>query len=511
MCSHRSFVVVLAAAAMVPYALTLCSHAQSISGGQVAARFASKKELPTPVQLTALPRMQGGAKLAAPVPAGVSAADLQADRNALKQAESKSGSTAQLQAWTFIVNEDTALNPDPNLPAARALAQQISANSQLTASEAVQLAFQACYSQQEVCKEWQFDAEARTYKHHNVSWDDKTILDRMIDALKSTRCDITPAASSGSAGVASSGNSSQTTYNFSYPRLLPTFGSSCSTSAIQNFFAVGKNLNPASNVQYLYNAQQSTSQINAQLLTADFSGFQLIFSGTTTNGTGQSSTGSSTGSTTSGTGQAAPRLLKSRFGRAADSGTGEPTSGQTSSTDSVDTAVSQLEQGGDFNVSFLVPLLNLSKGNVGLYGFTSPNIGFDINGFSGQNTITESTEYGFNFPVEFYGQLMSIDKDANNLPKATIFLDAREGMDVISSVMATDIGLKGSRVFQLGQASAGVSLSGGVQLSFQYFYGPSGVYQAVNSSGTVTTNSTNFRGLHVAVSFSPQKKSSSSN
>jgi hypothetical protein len=110
-------------------------------------------------------------------------------------------------------------------------------------------------------------------------------------------------------------------------------------------------------------------------------------------------------------------------------------------------------------------------------------------------------------PGEFYAQLFSIDNDGSGNPLATFFVDARPGVDILSSQMATNIGLS-QRAFYLGQYSGGIEFGSGLRISFQYFQGPKQIYQTISSSGATTTTSSRIGGLHLAVSFSPQKSKS---
>ena len=273
-------------------------------------------------------------------------------------------------------------------------------------------------------------------------------------------------------------DSKNPTYN--WPTFAPLVGPGCTDNAILSFFAVNKSTELADNVKYLYNAQQSTSQVNADLLTATFSpGFQAVLAGTATAGSSQSTT-TTTGSTTT-----------------------------TTSTDSVATAVAKIEAGGDFNLRFPVPFLYHLGSHGSIYGFTSPNLGFNINGFGAQSTITQSTEYSFNFPLEFYAQTKSIDPSSNGISSAVIFLDLKPGAEVVSSDLAQKIGLTSNRDFFLGQASAGIEFAESFRISFQYIYGPKQIYQTMNSGSSPTTTLTHIGGFHLAVSFSPQSSKTS--
>jgi hypothetical protein len=265
--------------------------------------------------------------------------------------------------------------------------------------------------------------------------------------------------------------------SYTYPTWFPTLGTGCIGPVILNYFAVENSAVAANGVQYLYNAQQSTSQVDADLFTATFGlGLQAILAGTATAGSSQA-----TATTTSGT--PAPA---------------------TTQTDSVTTAVSKIENGGDFNLRFPLPVVSHFGQGYALDGRFVPNLGFNINKFGAQDTITESTEYTFNVPFELYGQTTSIDP--NN--PAIAFIDLKPSGEVVSSALAQSIGLTGSRAFFMGEAAVGVEFAQKVRVSLQYLVGPHQIYQTISSTGTTTT-ATHIGGFHLAVSFSPQKPKSS--
>jgi hypothetical protein len=259
--------------------------------------------------------------------------------------------------------------------------------------------------------------------------------------------------------------------NYAFKVWFPTAG--CSPDGITDFFKVSGAISIINTVHYLYSPNQSTNQIGSDLFTATFPlGFQSVFSATATQGSSQPSS----------------------------------TSTSTSSTDSVSTAVSKLEQGGDFNVRFPYPMLYHVNGSYGVYMLTSPSVGFMVSGLSGQNTITESTQYNINIPLEFYAQTASIEQSQGS-SNALIYLDVKPAAEIVSPAFATAIGLKSNRYFFLGQASAGLEFYNSVRVGFQYFFGPSQVYQVPTTTGTVTKTG-KVGGVHLVISFSPPKSKS---
>jgi hypothetical protein len=132
-------------------------------------------------------------------------------------------------------------------------------------------------------------------------------------------------------------------------------------------------------------------------------------------------------------------------------------------------------------VRFPFPILYHVTSGYGVYMLSSPSIGFNVSGLSAQNTITESTEYNLNLPIEFYAQTASIEQ-TNGVANALLHVDVKPAMELVSPAFATAIGLKSNRYFFLGQAAAGLELYNSVRVGFQYFFGPqSGVSSADNN------------------------------
>jgi hypothetical protein len=152
---------------------------------------------------------------------------------------------------------------------------------------------------------------------------------------------------------------------------------------VQGFFGTdtksGGPLSYVNQVKYLYGLGQTASTISADLFTDTVSaaGLEVTF------GSSISSNGPASASSTM------------------------PSPGSSSSTASAATtaqAAEQLENGGDFYLQAIYPMLY--KGNLNNFAFiiANPKIGFNFSGFGSQNTITETTEYNVNTSVEAYGQ-----------------------------------------------------------------------------------------------------------
>jgi hypothetical protein len=257
---------------------------------------------------------------------------------------------------------------------------------------------------------------------------------------------------------------------YTFKTWLPLVGRGCNDDAALGYYNVSKTLGVANQAQYLYNAAQSTNQVNADLLTTTFSGgFQVVLAGTATAGSSQPATAAS--STTTPTG----------------------------STDSVSTAVAKLEQGGDFNLRIAYPLANKANSRGGFTLSAVPNLGFSINGLSSQSTITESTDYSGNIPLEFYGEFGSIPASGT---AAILYVDAKAGGEFLTSDLASKIGT--SSAFFLGQISAGIEFQRSVRVGFQYYLGPKQAYCVPNSATPGCTSVTaSMSGVHLVVSFTP--------
>jgi hypothetical protein len=291
--------------------------------------------------------------------------------------------------------------------------------------------------------------------------------------------------------------------SYHYPNRFPLFHKGCqSDNQILNFFTEGKTFDGGSQVQYLYNAEQSASSVSGDLLTTTFfPGIQVVLAGTATagNGTTDSSTTNTTG-TSFRAGRARP------FDTTSDTTT-------TSTTDSVQTALTKLQNGGDFNVRVPVPLYNRQSDNGSIYAYFLPNVGFTLNGFGAQQTITESTQYSGNFPLELYGQIGSVKDPTASSVAAVAFMDLKAAGEWISPQLAQKISLSGSTFFPILQASAGVEFAQKFRISMQYIYSTPQFCQvsgastcASTTTGTTTTGTqTKINGFHLAVSFSPQK------
>ena len=295
-----------------------------------------------------------------------------------------------------------------------------------------------------------------------------------------------------------------TTKSYVYPKWFPLYRKGCNgDDQILNFFATNTNVEAGNAVQYLYNAQQSASTVSGDLLTTTFfPGIQVVLGSAAVAGSSNTPSSSSSSSV----------VERSQTGSISDS----------SSTDSVQTALTKLQNGGDFNLRVPVPFLahtSTSK-NWSLNGAFLPNFGLTLNSFGAQQTITDSTEYSGNFPAEVYGQIGSVKDPSGKSVPAVGFVDLKASGEWISSALAAKLGSTGSTFFPILQASAGIEFAQKIRVSMQYIYSSSQFCQVSGTAGCTTTGTsggsatssatTKINGFHLAVSFSTQKSKTQS-
>jgi hypothetical protein len=262
--------------------------------------------------------------------------------------------------------------------------------------------------------------------------------------------------------------------SYTYPVWFPLLGKGCSAQSVQNFYDKTGTIALVSSVRYLYGVTASSNAISSDLITGTFPlGFQVKLGTNVT--TGASSTTSSSGSSTS-----------------------------SQTTDTAATAISKLEQGGDFYVEGLYPILQWSKPDRGfsLYSQFAPKIGFTVSGLGSQQTITQATDTNFYYPAELYAQFADIS--VTNSDPIVAFVDAQIGGESIGSDLAK--ALNYNRNFYLGQFSVGLEFNSAIRISFQRFEGPSSLYDA---AGTGTSTLANATGWHLSVELLPKSFASS--
>jgi len=282
-------------------------------------------------------------------------------------------------------------------------------------------------------------------------------------------------------------NSDTKQFDYQFPHFLPASRTPCGQAGVLAFFNLTKSATFGNTVQYLYNPKVGASQFGSDLITAVFpQGFQVVLAGTATVPTGQSTS----------------------------QGSSNPPSPQTTS-DPVALAVQKIQSGGDFNLRFSLPLLSTPPGATAWSTYLQPSVGFVLgttnsqtNATGAQVTSSSSNQYVISLPFESYFETSSITGDnSNGLSTATLFADLRYGGNILSPQYQKTIGIP-NRIFQLGQASAGINFAGSFRIGFQYFFGgPNQAYVLANASGQTTNVNTSIKGFHIVFTYSPKKTS----
>jgi|HubBroStandDraft_5_1064220.scaffolds.fasta_scaffold00330_7 hypothetical protein len=374
--------------------------------------------------------------------------------------------------------------------------------------------------------------EANSIESNLGDQNDWAAVDQIVAAAGNLNCYAThtaPPADSTSTSSANSANqnssddskSSSTTgtqkvqvsQTYFFPGLhnsgfFPTWGRGCSQDADTAFFGLSNWVDPATTEQYLYNIQDSESQVSSDLFSfaVPGAGFEVVLGSTITSG-GSTSTTSSSGSSTGS--------LRGRFFAARASSTNS--SGDTTTTDSAETALSKLEQGGDFNLRIPIPLFNHPWTSATLEGILSPNVGITVNGFGTQQTITQATQAAWNLPIEIYYQnpvgKSSGSSSSGNAAGSSVFVDVKPSAEFLGTAIAQQLGPSVPTKLFLLQASAGFEFAGQFRLSAQYFWGNQSIFKSINSTTSTTTTSlptTGINGVHLVLSYTPQKSKNQS-
>jgi hypothetical protein len=279
-------------------------------------------------------------------------------------------------------------------------------------------------------------------------------------------------------------NSDTKQFDYQASVFLPATRNPCGQAGVLAFFNVTKNATFGNTVSYLYNPNLGASQFSSDLVTAVFpQGFQVVLAGTGTVPTGQSSSGTTT-----------------------------PPASQTAS-DPVALAVQKIESGGDFNLRFSLPVLSTLPKSTVWSTYLQPSVGFVLGNTSTQSNTagaqvqySSSNQYVISLPFESYFATSSITGDSTNgLTTATLFADLRYGANILSPEYQKTIGIP-NRIFQLGQASAGINFAGSFRIGVQYFFGgPKQAYVLANASGQTTNVNTSIKGFHMVLTYSPKK------
>jgi hypothetical protein len=375
-------------------------------------------------------------------------------------ADSASKAAADAATAKALITADASVDPNVPLEAA-GLADQASSGAKEAAADSTK-------AQGDNANKDYPAAVADAKSGQQAEVETHTALTNLIDSLNKEK----PSKEKVACEVTGADTNNKPIYTFNR-FWVPIWRKGCGQdngSPAQSYFSVSGVATLGNQAQYIYGTALSTSQINVQLLTATFPGFQAVFAGTVTAQPGTTSAG------------------------------GTATTQAAQQTNSVSAATASLQQGGDFNLSFPAPLAR-GVSSHGVFDMRlDPNIGFVVNGLTAQTTSTESTQYVANVPVELYGELGSYDS-TNSIANAAFYVDARIGGEFVSGPLASSLGLS-SQTFVLAQVSAGIAFQKSVRIGFQYFWGPSGAFTAPGSTTPVTSN---LGGVHLVVSYSPSK------
>jgi hypothetical protein len=222
----------------------------------------------------------------------------------------------------------------------------------------------------------------------------------------------------------------------SEPWLLPLNRNGANEDDITCFFASNGVVSPLTQVNFLYGFGSSSSTISADLVSGLTPlGFEVSLGSSLS---GSSSSSSSNGSS-SNPGQATPQQ-----------------------------AIQQLENGGDFYVRAIWPLLYGSQPARNLSGFIAfvPRLGINVPGMSAGTTITTDPEYNWNIAPEAYGQLLFYKQ------VGYLYADVRSGYQYVQPAFAQSTGLGLKNNFIVSQFAAGVQFTGFVRIGFQRYQGP---------------------------------------
>jgi hypothetical protein len=165
-------------------------------------------------------------------------------------------------------------------------------------------------------------------------------------------------------------------------------------------------------------------------------------------------------------------------------------------------AIQQLETGGELYIKGLWPIVNVTTpaktdGNSTLIIAVQPKLNLNFNGFGGQNTLTEATEYNWN------GSLIGnyqypFNPDNASLP-VSFYADGQFGYQGVLVAFARQVGLDNKLNFLLSQVTFGFNFAG-FRIGGQRFFGPAAAYGA--------TGVNNFSKWHLVLQFSPHAQKS---
>jgi hypothetical protein len=232
-------------------------------------------------------------------------------------------------------------------------------------------------------------------------------------------------------------------------------------------------------IKYNYSESSTIGNLSSDLVAMQFPyvGFQLALGGNITN--------------------------KPATANASSGATPPPSSTPTAT--SVQQAIQELTQGGDFYLKWTLPLVYTPPTNaIQIQAFATSLMGFETSGQNTQNTVNTASRVNENFAGEGYFQWDALPEISSNSNSAeslgSIFADARIGWQKISTGEAANAGLGSVKSYRLGQIALGIVFNGYATISAQRYWGPEQAYVGANNT-PVTVN--NFNKWQISVQITP--------
>jgi hypothetical protein len=217
-----------------------------------------------------------------------------------------------------------------------------------------------------------------------------------------------------------------------------------SDEEVKGFYGTQSSFIPVDQVQFLYGFGAQKKGLAADFATLIFpKGWRVSAGMSVTSSGGSTTTVTTTTTTTTGTGTSA-------------------------SSETVDQAIERLRAGGDMYITAAYPLAAHKSANTLGYVFFLPKLSLLFNGFGGQQTLTEATEYSSNFGVEGYWEVRAIQGSGR------VFLSGRYGLQTVSATFKTAAHLDKS-TYPVAQVALGAQLGEFLRISLQRFQAPPGL------------------------------------
>jgi Putative Ig domain len=229
---------------------------------------------------------------------------------------------------------------------------------------------------------------------------------------------------------------------------------------VQCFYGTSGMVSVVGKVQYLYGFGGGANTISADLVSVQMPapiGAQVSFGSSVTAGGTSTSSGTSTSNST------------------------QPT---------VSAALQSVEAGGNFYIHALYPMAQYTSPHLSAYVYADPKVGFGVDGFAGQATLSQATEQYFSVPIESYTSYDGIGKTGG------VYFDYRGGLESVPGGFAKAAGLS-QHNFGLQQLTFGFNFVGLLRIGAQKYFGPAAAF---NQPGT---NESGFNKWHFVIQLSP--------